>query len=38
MVRDLAFTGIIGNVKRDRIELPKSRYYFAHDNSKTIQK
>jgi hypothetical protein len=38
MVRDLAFTGIVGNVKRDRIPLPRSSYYFAIDNSKTTQK
>jgi len=37
IVRDIAFTGIVGGVKRDRISLPRSRYYFAVDSSKTTQ-
>lgn len=37
IVKDIAFTGCVGNVKRDRIPLPKSRYYFAVDNAKTTQ-
>lgn len=38
IVRDLAFNGYVGRTKPDKIPLPKSRYYFGVDNSKTSQK
>lgn len=37
MVKDIAFNGFVGNNKRDKIPLPKSRYYFGVDNSKISQ-
>lgn len=37
MVKDLGFNGYVGKQKREKIALPKSKYYFAIDNSKISQ-
>lgn len=37
IVKDIAFTGSVGGVKRNKIAVPKANYYFAVDNSKTTQ-
>lgn len=37
IVKDIAFTGYVGGVRRDKMPLPMSRYYFAVDNSNIKQ-